>query len=149
MRGLGGVVGADAARAFVGNSGTTARFLPPVMALGQGVYEIDGVARMRERPIEPLIDSLGKLGVRIEALGKPGCFPLRIHGGTLRGGAVAVAGSASSQYASGLMMAAPAMPEGLTLDARRRAGLAALPRDDGAGDARLRCRGRRRTSARS
>jgi len=114
--GLAGRVEAASARAFVGNSGTTARFLPPVMALGRGVYEIDGVPRMRERPIAPLIDSLSALGVRIEALGKPGCFPLRIHGGTLTGRAVAVSGSASSQYASGLMMAAPAMPGGLTLE---------------------------------
>jgi len=116
VRGLAGRVEAASARAFVGNSGTTARFLPPVMALGPGVYEIDGVPRMRERPIEPLIDSLSALGVRVEALAKPGCFPLRIHGGTLTGGAVAVSGSASSQYASGLMMAAPAMPRGLVLE---------------------------------
>jgi len=113
--GLSGQVDAANAQAFVGNSGTTARFLPPVMALGRGVYEIDGVPRMRERPIAPLIDSLSALGVRVEALGNPGCFPLRIHGGTLTGSAVSVSGSASSQYASGLMMAAPAMPRGLTL----------------------------------
>jgi 3-phosphoshikimate 1-carboxyvinyltransferase len=115
VRGLSGQVHVTSARVFVGNSGTTARFLPPVMALGRGVYEIDGVPRMHERPIAPLIDSLAALGVRIEPLGKPGYFPLRIHGGTLTGSAVSVSGSASSQYASGLMMAAPAMPEGLTL----------------------------------
>jgi 3-phosphoshikimate 1-carboxyvinyltransferase len=95
VRGVSGQVVAASARAFVGNSGTTARFLPPVMALGRGVYELDGV--------------------RIEALGKPGCVPLRVYGGTLTGSAVSVSGSASSQYASGLMMAAPAMPKGLTL----------------------------------
>src|SRR5690606_6402279 len=97
-------------------AGTAARFLPVVMALGRGVYEIDGVARMRERPIAPLVQALGELGVRIEALGKPGCFPLRIHGGTLRGGSVAISGSVSSQYVSGLMLAAPAMADGLCLD---------------------------------
>ncbi|MEY4511015.1 MAG: hypothetical protein RLZZ450_3137 [Pseudomonadota bacterium] len=115
VRGVSGQVVAASARAFVGNSGTTARFLPPVMALGRGVYELDGVPRMHERPIAPLIDSLSALGVRIEALGKPGCVPLRVYGGTLTGSAVSVSGSASSQYASGLMMAAPAMPKGLTL----------------------------------
>lgn len=120
VQGAGGRVPALAAKCFVGNSGTTARFLSVVLALGagpgQGVYEIDGVPRMRERPNQPLIDALTALGVRIEALAKPGCFPLRIHGGSLQGGAVKVSGSASSQYASGLMMAAPAMAQGLTLE---------------------------------
>jgi 3-phosphoshikimate 1-carboxyvinyltransferase len=86
------------------------------MALGSGVYEIDGVARMRERPIEPLVDALTELGVRIEALGKPGCFPLRIHGGTLRGGRVRISGNVSSQYISGLLMAAPVLRDGLALE---------------------------------
>ncbi|HEX5660453.1 MAG TPA: 3-phosphoshikimate 1-carboxyvinyltransferase [Polyangiales bacterium] len=116
VQGAGGKVPAASAKCFVGNSGTTARFLSVVLALGDGVYEIDGVPRMRERPNQPLIDALTQLGVRIEALAKPGCFPLRIHGGSLQGGAVSVAGSASSQYASGLMMAAPAMPRGLALE---------------------------------
>jgi 3-phosphoshikimate 1-carboxyvinyltransferase len=116
VQGAGGRVPAQRAKCFVGNSGTTARFLSVLLALGHGLYEIDGVPRMRERPNQPLIDALTQLGVRIEALGKPGCFPLRIHGGTLQGGSVSVAGSASSQYASGLMMAAPAMARGLSLE---------------------------------
>jgi 3-phosphoshikimate 1-carboxyvinyltransferase len=116
VQGAGGKVPAAQAKCFVGNSGTTARFLSVLLALGDGVYEIDGVPRMRERPNQPLIDALTQLGVRIEALGKPGCFPLRIHGGGLKGGAVSVAGSASSQYASGLMMTAPAMENGLALE---------------------------------
>ncbi|MET0343593.1 MAG: 3-phosphoshikimate 1-carboxyvinyltransferase [Polyangiales bacterium] len=116
VRGAAGRIEAREARCFVGNAGTAARFLPNVMALGSGVYEIDGVARMRERPIAPLLDALTALGVRVEALGNPGCFPLRVHGGTLRGGRVSISGSVSSQYASGLMLAAPAMPDGLTLD---------------------------------
>lgn len=116
VRGLAGRIEAESARCFVGNAGTAARFLPVVMALGRGSYEIDGVARMRERPIAPLIDALRALGVRLETLGQPGCFPLRIHGGDLRGGQVSISGSASSQYASGLMLAAPAMERGLTLE---------------------------------
>ncbi|MDB4974659.1 MAG: 3-phosphoshikimate 1-carboxyvinyltransferase [Myxococcaceae bacterium] len=116
VRGVAGSIRAESARCFVGNAGTAARFLPVVMALGGGVYEIDGVERMRERPIAPLLEALAQLGVRIDALGKPGCFPLRVHGGSLRGGRVSVSGSASSQYTSGLMLAAPAMAEGLTID---------------------------------
>jgi 3-phosphoshikimate 1-carboxyvinyltransferase len=116
VRGLGGAIDATSAQCFVGNSGTTARFLPTVMALGGGVYEIDGVPRMRERPIAPLVEALTSLGVRIEALGKPGCIPLRIHGARLQGGRVSIAGNASSQYLSGLMLAAPLMARGLTID---------------------------------
>jgi 3-phosphoshikimate 1-carboxyvinyltransferase len=116
VAGVAGRIEAASASVFVGNAGTAARFLPVVMALGSGVYEIDGVARMRERPIAPLLEALEALGVRIEALGKPGCFPLRVHGGSLRGGRVSVSGSASSQYTSGLMLASPAMARGLTID---------------------------------
>ncbi|MET0388660.1 MAG: 3-phosphoshikimate 1-carboxyvinyltransferase [Polyangiales bacterium] len=115
VRGLAGVVKTDLAQCFVGNAGTAARFLPVVMALGAGVYELDGTARMRERPVAPLIDALTALDVRVESLGQPGCFPLRIYGGSLQGGEVSIAGSASSQYASGLMLAAPVMTRGLSL----------------------------------
>ena len=116
VRGSGGHVTQKEARCFVGNAGTAARFLPLVMALGEGVYELDGVPRMRERPIAPLLDALFALGVRVECLGKPGCLPVRVHGGCLAGGRVSISGNVSSQYVSGLMMAAPVMREGLILD---------------------------------
>jgi 3-phosphoshikimate 1-carboxyvinyltransferase len=116
VRGVGGRVRAPSARCFVGNAGTAARFLPVVMALGEGVYELDGVPRMRERPISPLVDALTALGVRVESLNEPGCIPLRIHGGTLRGGRVRIPGNLSSQYISGLMMGAPCMADGLTIE---------------------------------
>jgi 3-phosphoshikimate 1-carboxyvinyltransferase len=116
VRGVNGHVPAKTARAFVGNAGTAARFLPVVMALGRGVYELDGVPRMRERPISPLLDALTSLGVRIECLEQAGCLPLRIWGGAIRGGHVKIPGHISSQYISGLMMGAPFMPEGLTID---------------------------------
>jgi 3-phosphoshikimate 1-carboxyvinyltransferase len=116
VRGASGCVPAAAATCFVGNAGTAARFLPVVMALGRGVYEIDGVARMRERPIAPLIEALSSLGVSVECLGKPSCFPLRVHGGKLRGGRVTIAGNLSSQYISALIMGGAAMPLGLTVD---------------------------------
>ncbi len=116
VQGSAGRVPALNAQCFVGNAGTAARFLPVVMALGQGSYELDGVARMRERPIAPLIQALSALGVRIEALGQPGCLPLRVHGGTLTGGSVSISGNISSQYISGLMMGAPCMRDGLIIE---------------------------------
>jgi 3-phosphoshikimate 1-carboxyvinyltransferase len=116
VRGVAGHVPARDARCFVGNAGTAARFLPVVMALGKGVYELDGVPRMRERPIAPLLDALKSLGVKIECLEHPGCLPIRVHGASLRGGEVRIPGHISSQYISGLMMGAPYMAEGLVID---------------------------------
>jgi 3-phosphoshikimate 1-carboxyvinyltransferase len=116
VQGVDGRVPNAKGQCFVGNAGTAARFLPVVMALGQGVYELDGVPRMRERPIAPLLTALTSLGVHIETLGNPGCVPLRVHGGSLHGGHVRVPGYISSQYISGLMMGAPLMRDGLTLE---------------------------------
>jgi 3-phosphoshikimate 1-carboxyvinyltransferase len=116
VQGSDGRVPRSEAHCFVGNAGTAARFLPLVMALGDGVYELDGVPRMRERPIAPLLTALRALGVRVDCLGAPDCIPLRVHGGSLRGGRVTVPGNVSSQYISGLMMAAPVLRDGLILD---------------------------------
>ncbi|MGD8861621.1 MAG: hypothetical protein PVI30_16550, partial [Myxococcales bacterium] len=57
VQGCDGVIPATEASVFIGNSGTTARFLPVMMALGHGRYELDGVERMHQRPIHPLIDA--------------------------------------------------------------------------------------------
>ncbi len=116
VMGAAGRVPAASARCFVGNAGTAARFLPVVMALGAGTYELDGIERMRHRPIAPLLDALSSLNVRVESLGEPGCVPIRVYGGSLVGGQVRIAGHISSQYISGLMMGAPCMRDGLILD---------------------------------
>jgi 3-phosphoshikimate 1-carboxyvinyltransferase len=116
VEGAEGHVSAASASCFVGNAGTAARFLPVLMALGRGAYELDGIERMRQRPIAPLLRALESLGVRVECLGEPDCIPLRVHGGALRGGRVTVPGNISSQYISGLMMGAPAMADGLEID---------------------------------
>ena len=52
-----------AADLFVGNSGTTMRFLTAMVASARARYRLDGVPRMRERPIEDLLDALQQLGV--------------------------------------------------------------------------------------
>ncbi|MFT3927275.1 MAG: 3-phosphoshikimate 1-carboxyvinyltransferase [Myxococcales bacterium] len=116
VSGANGHVSAASAQCFVGNAGTAARFLPVLMALGKGVYELDGIERMRQRPIAPLLRALESLGTKVECLAEPDCIPLRVHGGSLVGGQVSVPGHISSQYISGLMMGAPCMPKGLTLD---------------------------------
>jgi len=90
---------------FVGNSGTTVRFLTAMLALRPGVYRLDGVPRMRERPIADLVEALKQLGIRAEA--PTGCPPVTIHGGGWRGGTVAVRAELSSQFLSALLLAAP------------------------------------------
>jgi 3-phosphoshikimate 1-carboxyvinyltransferase len=90
-----------------GNSGTTARFLTAAACLADGSVVIDGSPRMRERPIDDLVDALAGLGVRCEILGRAGCPPLRVPGGGLPGGATPIDASRSSQYVSAVLLAAP------------------------------------------
>ncbi len=94
-------------------SGTTARFVLPVAAMGPGPYRLDGRAPLRRRPMGPALEALRSLGVAVTEAGVRGHLPVTVSGGPLRGGAVAVPGGVSSQFASGLMLAAPCMPEGL------------------------------------
>lgn len=92
---------------FIGNSGTSARFLTALVSAGRGRYRIDGVPRMRERPIGDLLSALRGQGVRaLDELGT-GCPPVRIETEGLSGGAVSVSGEASSQFLSALLIAAP------------------------------------------
>ncbi|MCS6853008.1 MAG: 3-phosphoshikimate 1-carboxyvinyltransferase [Gemmataceae bacterium] len=101
------LVPAAAADLFVGNSGTTMRFLTALVSLGQGRYRLDGVPRMRERPIEDLLDALRQLGVHAYSERGNGCPPVVVESTGLSGGTVHVKGDVSSQFLSGLLMAAP------------------------------------------
>jgi 3-phosphoshikimate 1-carboxyvinyltransferase len=95
------------AELFVGNSGTTMRFLTALVSLGKGRYRLDGVARMRERPIEELLDGLRQLGVRASSESGNGCPPVVIDSDGLAGGTVRLRGDRSSQFLSALLLAAP------------------------------------------
>ncbi len=88
-----------------GNAGTMFRFLVAIAATLPGRFRIDGVARLRERPIRPLTDALQQLGVRIDFAAAEGHAPLVVHGGRLRGGSLRLDASASSQYLSALLLA--------------------------------------------
>lgn len=106
---------ADAAVVDARLSGTTSRFLLPVAALGEGLRRVDGANRMRERPMAEAIDALRALGAEVHDVGAPGHLPVELVGGSLAGGEVAVRGDVSSQFLSGLLLAAPAMPTGLVV----------------------------------
>jgi 3-phosphoshikimate 1-carboxyvinyltransferase len=94
---------APGAPLFVGNSGTTVRFLTALSALVPGTVTLVGDEHMAERPIQDLTDALAALGVRVEC--PTGCPPVTIHGGALPGGRVVLRGDRSSQYFSALLMA--------------------------------------------
>jgi 3-phosphoshikimate 1-carboxyvinyltransferase len=113
--GTGGRLQARAVAVDARQSGTTARFLAPLLALGAGAYRLDGSAQLRARPMGPIFDALTALGARVEAVGERGRLPVSVVGGGLRGGEVAVAGDVSSQFLSGLLLAGPAMPDGLVV----------------------------------
>ena len=100
----------------VADSGTALRFLTAYYAVHPG-YEltITGSPRLCQRPIGPLVDALRALGADIEYSGAEGCAPLRIRGERLGGGEVTLDASASSQFASALALAAPAMTAGLRI----------------------------------
>src|SRR3972149_3057530 len=83
------------ANLFVGNAGTAMRFLTAMLTLGKGVYEIDGVARMRQRPIQDLLDGLNQLGADVVSKFNNGCPPVIIRGVGLQGGSAVVNGDLS------------------------------------------------------
>lgn len=114
--GMGGTIPAAAADLFVGNSGTTARFLTAAVALGSGSYRIDGVEAMRKRPIGPLLDALRQLGVDATSETGNDCPPVRITSTGILGGAVTMPGNLSSQYFTGMLLAAPAARETITIN---------------------------------
>lgn len=90
---------------MLGNSGTAVRFLAAACATVKGDVTIDGIARMRERPIKDLIEALNAWGVEVSS--ESDCPPIAVHGTGEFGGETYVRGDASSQYLSGLLMAAP------------------------------------------
>jgi len=95
------------ANLFCGNSGTTIRFLTAMVALGQGRFHLDGIARMRKRPIGGLVEALQALGAGIEYPGEEGFPPVVVHAHGLRGGHVAFDSPQSSQPVSALLLSAP------------------------------------------
>jgi 3-phosphoshikimate 1-carboxyvinyltransferase len=107
ITGCGGRFPVREADLYCANSGTTIRFLTAALAAGNGVYRLDGVQRMRERPIEDLLAALRQLGCDAESEVGTGCPPVIVRAKGLRGGAAGIRGNISSQFLSGLLMAAP------------------------------------------
>lgn len=108
VQGCGGRFPSEGGELFLGNAGTAMRPLTAaVAAAGRGTFVLDGVPRMRERPIQDLVDGLVQLGVDAECTLGTGCPPVRVVAQGLPSGRVEISGSVSSQYLTALLMAAP------------------------------------------
>ncbi|MCA3088312.1 MAG: 3-phosphoshikimate 1-carboxyvinyltransferase [Rhodocyclaceae bacterium] len=117
--GCGGSFPAAEAALFLGNAGTAFRPLTAALALqsGQRCYQLDGVPRMRERPIGDLVDGLALLGTRIEYTGQRGFPPLVVSRRTPTAvDRIAVRGDVSSQFLSALLMALPLIKSKVTVE---------------------------------
>lgn len=102
---------------YIGSAGTVARFLPGLLAASQSneLYTIVSSDQLKSRPIQPLFEALEKCGANIVFKDKKYHFPIIVQGKVIRGGEVAISGDVSSQFISGLLMAAPYFSEGLRL----------------------------------
>lgn len=100
----------------IGHAGTAMRFLTAFLSKIVGEWEVTGSERMKQRPIGILVNALNQLGARIEYLEKEDFPPLKIFGSHLKGKTLELDGSISSQYISALLMIAPTIENGLTLN---------------------------------
>lgn len=107
-----------------GNNGTMLRFLVAGLSTLPGAWVLDGSQRLRQRTVGPLVSTLRELGARIDYLGEEGYAPVKIAGGTLRGGYADLDARLSSQFASALLMAATRAHEEIVI---RLKGLSSAP----------------------
>jgi 3-phosphoshikimate 1-carboxyvinyltransferase len=103
---------------WVANSGTTIRFLVAALSALGGDYRLDGVPRMRERPIADLLEAICGMGVQAASEAKNGCPPVILRGTGWQGGELSVSGTVSSQFLSGLLMAAPLANDAMQISVR-------------------------------
>lgn len=104
-----GLRAAAPAELHLGNSGTASRFLTALLCAGEGEFVIDGIPRLRERPIGPLVEALRGWAPpgTLRYGGREGYPPLRIRASGLAGGETRIAGSVSSQFTTALLLALP------------------------------------------
>jgi len=107
VTGTGGRLVSPGRELYLGGNGTAMRFLVSIAALGPGDVTLTGDARLCERPLQPLLDAIGDLGVSSDCLRTPGYAPVTVHGGTFRGGRAIFRDIESSQYVSSILLAAP------------------------------------------
>ena len=107
VKGERGRIPVDKAELFLGNAGTAIRSLTAALTLGHGRFVLDGIERMRERPIQDLLDGLNQLGAQVRSINKTGCPPVEIIANGLPGGITELSGAISSQYLSAILLTSP------------------------------------------
>ncbi|RJP33188.1 MAG: 3-phosphoshikimate 1-carboxyvinyltransferase [Phycisphaerales bacterium] len=138
---------------YCGAAGAVMRFATALCAAGFGDFRLDGTARLRQRPMEPLVDALRGLGALVEFHGVEGYPPLTVHARHLAGGPVGISAVDSSQFASALLMASVCAVRDVmlevpppiasrpyldvTLAVMDRFGVATVADDDGQGGMRI------------
>jgi 3-phosphoshikimate 1-carboxyvinyltransferase len=114
ITGIGGRLPAEPLIIDARQSGTTGRFLAPLIALAPGGGMLDGHEQLRARPMSDQLEAMRSLGATLSAVDDR--LPLSSTGGGMRGGAVTVSGATSSQFLSGLLLCAPLFGDGLQLE---------------------------------
>jgi 3-phosphoshikimate 1-carboxyvinyltransferase len=109
------ILGTSAHEHNAGHAGTAMRFLTAWFSFIPGEVILTGSERMKNRPIGVLVDLLRQLGAGISYMEKEGYPPLKIIGGSLKGGSYSISGEISSQYISAILMIAPCLKGGLEL----------------------------------
>ena len=107
VSGTAGKIPVSEATLMLGNAGTAIRPLTAAMTLGHGRFVLDGVTRMRERPIIDLVDGLSQLGANLRCLNDTDCPPVEVIADGLPGGKTRLSGAISSQYLTAILLVAP------------------------------------------
>ena len=107
VSGTAGKIPVSEATLMLGNAGTAIRPLTAAMTLGHGRFVLDGVTRMRERPIIDLVDGLSQLGANLRCLNGTDCPPVEVIADGLPGGKTLLSGAISSQYLTAILLVAP------------------------------------------
>jgi len=120
VTGTGGSIKPPEGAIFLGNNGTALRFLTTLVALGKGIFTLDGEPRLRERPVGPLLEALKALGVSAATQDGKGYPPIVIEADGLPGGNVTLTDIESSQFVSSLLISAPYAREDMEIRLKGR-----------------------------
>ncbi len=113
VHGKNGKLNSSKNKIFVGNAGTTMRFITSLASLAEGETVITGDKRMQQRPIQDLLNVLNQLGIKSES--NNGLPPVKIYGNSFNGGNVKLKGDVSSQFLSSVLMCAPYAKKATTI----------------------------------
>lgn len=116
VEGKGGFLKKGEEEIYLGNSGTSMRFLTALAALREGQTYLDGSERMRSRPMGELLSALTMLKVKAYAVKNNGCPPIVVKSQGLAGGKVVIKGTESSQFLSSLLLISPYSQKDMTIE---------------------------------